>query len=250
MKAYKVFDENWKCRDFQYKVGETYELQGDPILCKIGFHACYNLAGCFNYKEFTSKNKVAEVKILGDFVGDVTDKIATNKIRIIREISWFEVLQKVNSGINNSGNRNSGHRTSGHRNSGDENSGDGNSGHRNSGDYNSGEFNAGSFNCSSFNNGVFNSKAPEFLYAFNKLLPRDEIEKIKCSKGFNVLNRFKLIKYRVRSETGKFGDYKYLTYKSSFRHFWRNLSLKERRSVIFMPHFDRDVFYEITGVRL
>ena len=26
--AYKGFDENWKCRGYQYKVGETHEHKG------------------------------------------------------------------------------------------------------------------------------------------------------------------------------------------------------------------------------
>jgi hypothetical protein len=36
--AFKGFDKNMKCRDFQYKEGETYEHTGPIGLCKSGFH--------------------------------------------------------------------------------------------------------------------------------------------------------------------------------------------------------------------
>ena len=40
MKAYKGFDKNMKCRNFQYEEGKTYEHPGTPNLCQEGFHAC------------------------------------------------------------------------------------------------------------------------------------------------------------------------------------------------------------------
>ena len=48
-KAYKAFNADMKCRGFQYKEGETYEIDGEPMLCHYGFHACLNLADVFNY---------------------------------------------------------------------------------------------------------------------------------------------------------------------------------------------------------
>ena len=48
MKAFKGFDSNLKCRDFQYEIGKEYE---EPIadLCNLGFHACENPLDVFNY---------------------------------------------------------------------------------------------------------------------------------------------------------------------------------------------------------
>ena len=42
MKAYKVFNPDWTCRGSQYKVGETYTLEGELEICSSGFHACKN----------------------------------------------------------------------------------------------------------------------------------------------------------------------------------------------------------------
>ena len=38
--AYKGFDKNLKCRDFQYEVGKEYNIDGNIECCKHGFHAC------------------------------------------------------------------------------------------------------------------------------------------------------------------------------------------------------------------
>src|SRR3546814_19660286 len=36
--AYKAFDPGMKSRDFQFAVGQTYEVEGDIELCNRGFH--------------------------------------------------------------------------------------------------------------------------------------------------------------------------------------------------------------------
>ena len=36
--AYKVFNSDWTCRGFQYEVGKTYSIKGEPVMCKSGFH--------------------------------------------------------------------------------------------------------------------------------------------------------------------------------------------------------------------
>ena len=203
-KGFKVFNEDWTCNGFQYEVGGTYEMKESPICCNRGFHFCTKLNDCFNYYAFNSNNKVAEVEAIGEVVSDSGDtKHCTNKIKIVRELTWHEVLDLVNmgkdctgrcnSGNRNSGNRNSGdwnsgNRNSGNRNSGDWNSGDWNSGNRNSGDCNSGDCNSGNrnsgdwnsgdcnsgnrnsgdWNDTSFSNGVFNTKEPN-IYMFDEL---------------------------------------------------------------------------------
>ena len=41
--AYKGFDENFRCRYFQYEVGKEYHINGDVKMCVNGFHACKDL---------------------------------------------------------------------------------------------------------------------------------------------------------------------------------------------------------------
>lgn len=97
MKAYKVFNSDWRCRSFRYEVGEIYEMKEDPIPCERGFHACIELAYCFNYYDFDYKNKVAEVEMLGKIRKCEDTKIVTNKIKIVKEIPWVNVVARIES---------------------------------------------------------------------------------------------------------------------------------------------------------
>ncbi|MCQ5268658.1 hypothetical protein NE569_01225 [Longicatena caecimuris] len=163
MKGYKVFNSDWTCRGFQFEVGKVFEEDVTPVCCDRGFHFCTKASDCFRYYSFDPDNKVAEVEALGDIdTQDDDSKCCTNKIHIIREITWQEVLDLVNlgkacTGLCNSGNRNSGDCNSGNRNSGDCNSGNRNSGNRNSGDCNSGDCNSGNRNSGNRNSGDCNS---------------------------------------------------------------------------------------------
>ena len=168
MKGYKVFNSDWTCRGFQFEVGKVFEEDVAPVCCDRGFHFCTKASDCFGYYSFDPDNKVAEVEAFGDIdTQDDDSKCCTNKIHIIREITWQEVLDLVNlgkgctglcnSGDWNSGNRNSGNRNSGNYNSGNRNSGNYNSGNRNSGDWNSGNRNSGNCNSGDCNSGDYNS---------------------------------------------------------------------------------------------
>lgn len=140
MKGYKVFNPDWTCKGFRYEVGKTYEIEGEPILCKRGFHFCEKAVDCFRFYEFNSDNKVAEVEALGEVISNGC-KSCTNRITIVRELSWDEVLRVVNIGGGCTGFKNSGSFNSGNYNSGWSNSGNYNSGDFNETDYSSGCFN-------------------------------------------------------------------------------------------------------------
>lgn len=161
IKGYKVFNPDWTCRGFKYEVGKTYETEEDLSICQSGFHFCKQAAACFNYYCFDPSNKVAEVIALGEVIEE-GDKCCTNKLQIVRELSWIEVLTLVNTGIactglSNSGDYNSGNHNTGNCNSGNYNSGDNNSGHWNSGNHNSGNCNNGWWNSGACNSGNYNS---------------------------------------------------------------------------------------------
>ena len=156
VKGFKVFNPDWSCRGFKYEVGKVFEEDVNPKVCEKGFHFCKQAKDCFNYYSFNPTNKVAEVIALGE-IAEEGDKCSTNKIKIVKEISWEELLTIVNTGKGNSGLCNSGNRNSGNRNSGHGNSGDWNSGHGNSGDWNSGDCNSGDCNSGHRNSGHGNS---------------------------------------------------------------------------------------------
>jgi len=156
VKAYKVFDENMQCRGFQYKLGESYTIEGNLEVCSNGFHACEKLLDCFNYYSFSPRNKIALVILSGE-IQKKEDKLCAETIQIKKMISWEEALKMCNSGDYNSGYRNSGDYNSGDYNSGDYNSGNRNSGYYNSGAYNSGDYNSGDYNSGNGNSGDYNS---------------------------------------------------------------------------------------------
>ena len=156
MKGYKVFKSDWTCRGFQYEVGKTYEMEEAPACCKRGFHFCRKLIDCFNYYRFDSENKVAEIEAMGA-IDKMDSKFCTNKIKIIRELTWHEVLDLVNTGDENTGNKNTGNRNTGNKNTGDENTGDENTGDENTGDENTGNKNTGNRNTGNKNTGDENT---------------------------------------------------------------------------------------------
>lgn len=168
VKGYKVFNPDWTCRGFQYEVGKTFEEDVTPKCCEAGFHFCTKAIDCFCYYSFDPNNKVAEVLALGDVDSQSTNtKCSTNKIQIIREISWQELLDIVNigksctgfgnTGDRNTGDSNTGDSNTGNRNTGDRNTGDWNTGDCNTGDWNTGNYNTGDYNTGDYNTGHFNT---------------------------------------------------------------------------------------------
>ena len=166
IKGYKVFNPDWTCgptgcNPFQYKVGATFEEDVNISICNKGFHFCRKASDCFNYYDFNPQNKVAEVEALGNVETDGT-KSVTNKIRIVREIPWTELLTIVNTGKSctgdcNTGDCNTGNCNTGNRNTGDWNTGDRNTGNRNTGDWNTGDWNTGDRNTGNRNTGDWNT---------------------------------------------------------------------------------------------
>ena len=156
VKGYKVFNPDWTCRGFQYEVGKIFEEDVKPSCCDRGFHFCEKAADCFSYYSFNSENRVAEVIALGEVDTD-GKKSCTNKIQIVREIPWQELLTIVNTGKDCTGLCNTGNRNTGDWNTGDCNTGDCNTGNRNTGDCNTGDWNTGNRNTGDWNTGDCNT---------------------------------------------------------------------------------------------
>ena len=82
MKAYKGFNGDMTCHDFQYKEGGEYETDRAKV-CESGFHACENPLDCFAYYHPAEGSIFHEVELGGDIQRDDDDtKCAATKIRI------------------------------------------------------------------------------------------------------------------------------------------------------------------------
>ena len=243
VKGFKVFSSDWTCnpngKPFQYEVGGVYEEDVKPMVCDRGFHFCEKAADCFNYYQFNPENKVAEVIALGEVDSDGT-KSCTNKIQIVREIPWQEVLELVNMGKFCTGLCNSG---------------DCNSGNRNSGDWNSGDWNK-----TNFSNGCFNTVEPK-IHLFNKPSEwtyRDWLN----SEARYLLNQIPgdVLKYiwlenmtdeekAAHPEAETTGGYpKVLDNSECAVIWWRGLSERQKNIIAAIPNFDKAIFKEITGI--
>ena len=271
MKGFKVFNSDWTCRGFQFEVGKTFTEDVTPVCCDRGFHFCTKAADCFRYYSFDPDNKVAEVEALGDIDTNNDDsKCSTNKIHIIREITWQEVLDLVNlgkactglcnSGDWNSGNRNSGNRNSGDCNSGDWNSGDCNSGDWNSGNRNSGNRNSGDWNKTCFSNGCFNTESPK-IFLFNKPSDWTYQDWLNSDARYILMNCPSNViawvwdddmtdeekeQHPEYSVTG--GFLKHIEKETGRQMWWDGLSDRKKDIVMQLPNFDKDIFKEITGI--
>ena len=262
MKGYKVFNPDWTCRGFQFEVGKTFEEDVKPDCCSRGFHFCIKASDCFNFYSFDSNNKVAEVEALGDInTHSGGDKCSTNKLHIIREVSWQEVLELVNSGKACTGHHNTGNRNSGDWNSGDSNSGSCNSGVWNSGDWNSGGRNSGDWNMTSNAVGCFNTEQQKLKFfdketdmTFGQWLMSDAkylLEQIDfrptewiCSKDMTDEEK------AAHPGHGTTGGYlKLCDRKVHCTEWWKGLSDEEKNIIRSIPNFDAKKFYKITGIR-
>ena len=88
--AYKGFNQDLKCRDFQYEIGKTYKHKGEVSVCNSGFHACENPLAVFEYYPPTSR--FAIVKCAGKISKDINDKkIACGELTVEAEI-WLPGL--------------------------------------------------------------------------------------------------------------------------------------------------------------
>ena len=281
VRGYKVFNPDWTCRGFQYEVGKIFEESVKPSCCDRGFHFCEKASDCFSYYPFNSENKVAEIIALGDVDSDGT-KSCTNKIQIVREIPWDEVLRIVNigkdcTGLCNTGNRNTGNRNTGNcntgdcntgnrntgnRNTGNRNTGDWNTGNRNTGNRNTGNCNTGDWNKSSFNTGCFNTEEPKIML-FNKpsdftyrdwlnsdaryllnQIPKDVVEWIYSDD----MTDEEKVAHPTHETTG--GYLKVLDEAECGQLWWGSLSEHKKNIIKAIPNFDAAIFEQCTGIKI
>ena len=231
VKGYKAFENDWTCRGFQYEVGQTYEMDVDIEVCERGFHFCENLADCFDFYPFNEDTRIAEVQADGNVKTDGT-KSVTDKITIIRELTWDEVLKVCNTG------------------------------NWNTGDWNTGNRNTGDWNKSSFNTGCFNTIESKIML-FDKpsdLTYRDWID----SDARRLLNQIPkhVVEWIYKADMTDDEKSAYPTYKTTGGYlkvldesecaqiWWDGLDEDDRNIIRAIPNFDAEIFYECTGIRV
>ena len=287
--GFKVFNPDWTCspngNTKQYACPGKFEEEGELNICGHGMHFCQIAADCFNYYSFDSSNKVAEVIAYGDVRTD-GNKSCTDKLEIVREITWDEVLRIVNIGKNctgycntgdcnigdcNTGNRNTGNCNTGGCNTGDYNTGGYNTGNYNIGGYNTGNYNTGyrntgnyntgDWNKSSFNTGCFNTEEQKIML-FNKpssmtycewidsdardLLNQIPKNVVEWVYGENMTDTEKAA-HPTYETTG--GYLKVLDESECGQLWWNGLSDNQKNIIKAIPNFDADIFFQCTGIR-
>ena len=138
-------------------------------------------------------------------------------------------------------------------NSGYRNSGDRNSGHRNSGYWNSGDWNSGNRN-----SGYFNADTPSTVRVFGKLCPVGVWEDAYKPRFlyFDVtawiepsdMTDQEKADHPFYAITG--GILRTYAYKEAFRRSWERADPADRIKVKDLPHFDAEIFYQISGIDL
>ena len=277
--GFKVFNPDWTCspngNTKQYACPGKFEEEGELNICGHGMHFCQIAADCFNYYDFDSNNKVAEVIAYGEVLAE-DDKSCTDKLEIVREITWDEVLRIVNIGKNctgcwntgncNTGNRNTGDCNTGNRNTGSWNTGNCNTGSWNTGDCNTGNCNTGNcntgdWNKSSFNTGCFNTEEQKIML-FNKPSGMTYREWIDSDARY-LLNQIpknvvEWVHKENMTDTEKAahptyettGGYLKLLDKSECGQLWWDALTDHEKNIIKgIPNFDADIFFQCTGIR-
>ena len=244
VKGYKVFNPDWTCRDKQYSCPGNFEEDVTLSVCNSGMHFCKKAADCFNYYKFDPDNHVAEVTACGNVVED-GDKCATDKLEIIREIPWTELLEIVNTGKWCTGYGNSGD-----RNSGNWNSGDCNSGNWNSGDWNKTNFSNGCFNTVESTICLFNKSSSwtyrDWLNSEARYLMNQIQGDILGWISMPTMTDEEKAAHPEAETTG--GYLKELDNSECAVIWWRGLTDDEKNIIMSIPNFDKEIFKEITGI--
>ena len=234
VKGYKVFKPDWTCKGFQYEVGKIFEEDVIPSCCNRGFHFCEKASDCFSYYDFDSNNKVAEVIALGDVDTD-GKKSCTNKIQIVREIPWQEVLTIVNTGKDCTG-------------------------LCNTGNCNTGNCNTGNCNTCNQSTGCFCTEQQPIMF-FNK--PSTwSLEDWYRSEARSLMNQIPkdVVEWIYEEDMTDEEKAEHPTYKTTGGYlkvldesecgqiWWDGLSEHEKMVIENLPNFDPKLFRQCTGI--
>jgi hypothetical protein len=179
-----------------------------------------------------------------------------------------------NTGNHNTGNRNTGYCNTGYCNTGNRNTGDHNTGDWNTGDHNTGDCNTGNRNTGNHNTGDWNktnnntgcfmteertiemfNKPSGMTYAdWERSMARDilsympqNIVNIAWTDAENMSDAEK----EAHPEFETIGGYLHKEeIKADVQSWWDGLSSNDKETVMSIPNFDADIFFECTGIRV
>ena len=241
VKGYKVFRPDWTCdptghNPKQYTCPGKFEEEGELDVCGHGMHFCQVAADCFNYYSFNSENKVAEVIAYGEVRTD-GDKSCTDKLEIVREIPWDEVLRIVNIGKNCTGRWNTGNW---------------NTGNRNTGDWNKSSFNTGCFNTEEQKIMLFNKPSDMTYREWMDSYARYLLNQIQKNVVEWVYEDDMTDEEKVENPTYKTtgGYLKILDESECAQIWWDGLEDEEKKIIQSIPNFDPDIFRQCTGIEV
>ena len=90
--TYKGFDKDFKCRGFQYEVGNTYETDDDIACCNRGFHAYESPMEVFDYYDMLT-SRFAEVEQSGKIDKEAAStKTCSSRIKIKAELKLADII--------------------------------------------------------------------------------------------------------------------------------------------------------------
>ena len=168
-----------------------------------------------------------------------------------------------NIGCDNSGNYNLGYDNSGSSNIGHSNSGSYNIGDFNSGSYNNGDNNAGDYNATNDSGGCFNTE-PTTMVLFNKPSNWTRVDwedsrakwildglcnyptRPICEKDMTEEEKKKYPEYQITGFYLKKLSWEEISNKNQKK--WNKLSENEKKEVMSIPNFDKNIFKQITGI--
>ena len=90
--AYKGFDRDLKCRDFQYEIGKDYEMDGSIKCCERGFHACESPLEVFDHYDMLT-SRFAKVEQSGEIDKEENStKVCSSKIKVKAELKLADII--------------------------------------------------------------------------------------------------------------------------------------------------------------